>query len=86
MALYCLQHANYFRLSEYWRIFVSADKQFPASTSFDNVLAVYNFDRNLRALVFDAIGMIEISLRANFAYCLAIKHGPDAHLQERLFS
>ena len=84
MAQRCLQHANYYRLSEYWWIFAGADKQFRAGTSLDNVLAVYNLDRKLRTLVFDAIGTIEVSLRTSFAHCLAIKHGHDAHLQKGL--
>ena len=84
MSQRCLQHVNYHRLAEYWWIFAGADRQFRAGTSFEDVLAVYNLDRKLRMLLFDAIGIIEVSLRANFSHCLASRHGHDAHLQKGL--
>ena len=84
-ALSCLEHVPYFRLSRYWRIFANADKQFRPGTSFEQVLAIYRFDQELRELVFGAIALIEVSLRTNFAHVLVCRHGPDAHLQANLF-
>ena len=48
------------------------------------MLEIHSFDQDLRVLLFDAIGIIEVSLRANFAHYLASKHGPDVHLREEL--
>ena len=64
VALSCLQHMTYFRLSGYWQIFANDNKQFQANTSFEQVLRIYRFDQKLRRLVSSAIEMIEVSLRA----------------------
>jgi len=82
-----LQHLNYYRLGAYWLPF-EADHQahrFKTGTRFSDVLGLYVFDRELRLLVMDAIERIEVSVRSQWAYQLAHRHGPHAHLDAALF-
>ena len=77
-----LRHLNYYRLSGYWLPFEQdhATHRFKQGTSFEDVLNLYVFDRELRLLLLDAIERIEISVRANWAYVLACNYGPHAYL------
>ena len=81
-----LQHLNYYRLGAYWLPFEAdhPNHRFLPGTSFDDVLALYVFDRELRLLVLDAIERIEVSVRSQWAYQLAHLHGPHAHLDPLL--
>ena len=62
----CLAHISYFRLKYYWTDIRDGDTEhdFKEGASFDEVIARYNFDRNLRLILFDAIEIIEVALRA----------------------
>ena len=62
----CLAHISYFRLKYYWTDMrdESTEHDFKEDASFDDVIARYNFDRNLRLILFDAIEIIEVALRA----------------------
>lgn len=62
----CLSHISYFRLKYYWTDMIDEETEhdFLEDASFDDVIARYNFDRNLRLILFDAIEIIEIALRA----------------------
>jgi abortive infection bacteriophage resistance protein len=81
-----LQHLNYYRLSAYWLPFENdhATHKFRTDTKFDDVLALYIFDRELRLIVLDAIERIEVSARAQWAYCMGHSHGPHSHLDPNL--
>lgn len=85
-AEFYLQHINYYRLSAYWLPFEAdhATHRFKVGTDFDQVLNHYIFDRELRLLVLDAIERIEVSVRSQWAYQLAHRHGPHAHLDRSL--
>lgn len=86
-ARYYLQHLNYYRLGAYWLPFEAdhTTHQFKPGTNFNDVLDLYIFDRELRLLVLDAIERIEVSVRCQWAYQLAHKHSPHAHLDAQLF-
>lgn len=81
-AAFYLQHLNYYRLGAYWLPFEAdhGSHRFVAGTSFDDVLNLYIFDRELRLLLLDAIERFEVSVRSLWAYHLAHEHGPHAHL------
>lgn len=85
-AAFYLQHISYYRLGAYWLPFEAdhATHQFHAGTTFENVLRLYNFDRELRLLVLDAIERIEVSARAQWAHQLGHAHGAHAHLNPTL--
>ena len=86
-AIFYLQHLNYYRLSAYWLDFEldHATHQFKPDTNFKDVLKLYIFDRELRLLVLDGIERIEVSVRSQWAYYLAHRHSPHAHLDPTLF-
>lgn len=81
-----LQHINYYRLGAYWLPFEQnkAAHNFKKGTSFETVLALYNFDRELRLLITDALERIEISMRTQWTYHMAHKHGAHSHLDKNL--
>ena len=86
-AVHYLSHLNYYRLSAYLLPFEQdhATHQLIPGTTFDQVLNLYVFDRELRLLVLDAIERVEVSIRTQLAYTLAHQHGSHAHLDSKLF-
>jgi abortive infection bacteriophage resistance protein len=73
-----LSHISYYRLGEYWHS-MQADKEnhiFKPNSRFPDVIALYNFDRELRILLFDIIEKIEISLRTKLIYHLSHEFDP----------
>lgn len=73
-----LSHISYYRLAGYWWP-MQADKelhQFKPNSRFKDVIALYNFDRELRILIFDVIEKIEISLRTKLIYHLSHEFDP----------
>lgn len=61
-----LARISYFRLKYFWTDLIdeSTDGDFLPDTSFNMVMKRYNFDHNLRLVLFDAIEMIEVAFRA----------------------
>ena len=86
----CLAHISYFRLKYYWTDMRDEETEhdFMEGASFDDVIARYNFDRKLRLILFDAIEIIEVALRAKIINHLSQAKGSglwylDASLFER---
>lgn len=82
-ALEYLERIGYYRLSGYWHDMrqwqpdaagqrVVLD-QFKPGTQFQDVVALYVFDKRLRLLVLDALERIEIALRVDLSYRLGQK-------------
>ncbi len=68
-----LLNISYYRLGEYWYV-MQSDKEkhiFKPNSKFEDVIALYNFDAELRLLLFDVIEKIEISLRTKLIYYLS---------------
>ena len=82
-----LKVISYYRLSAYSLPFEmgSPDHRFRANTSFDNILDLYVFDRELRLLILDAIERIEVALRASMTKVLAGHHGTHAYQKREIF-
>jgi len=80
-ALHILEHHNYYRLSAYRFPLAEHNNpdQFLPGVTFDDLWALYCFDRGLRQLVSEACKRIEISVRARWAYVLGHAHGPQAY-------
>ncbi len=73
-----LSNISYYRLGEYWYV-MQSDKLnhvFKPNSHFDNVIALYNFDAELRLLLFEVIEKIEISLRTKLIYHLSHEIDP----------
>ena len=84
----CLAHISYFRLKYYWSDMRDEETEhdFKEGASFDNVIARYDFDRNLRLILFDAIEIIEVALRAKIINHLSqAKNSGLWYLDESLF-
>jgi abortive infection bacteriophage resistance protein len=86
----CLDHVNYYRLRAYWLPFeapaADGEHGFASGTNFDAVMAIYEFDRELRLLLLDAIERIEISLRTHWANALGLRYGAFAHEDSTYFA
>lgn len=78
LAFEYLSHVSYYRLGEYWYS-LQFDKEnhlFKPQSVFSDVIFLYEFDRELRMLLFDVIERIEISLRTKLIYHLSHEFGP----------
>jgi abortive infection bacteriophage resistance protein len=82
-----LSNISYYRLKGYWWE-MQADKAthfFKAGSYFEDAIMLYNFDRNFRLILFNAIERIEISIRTKLIYHLSLSFGPYWHLDQYLF-
>lgn len=89
-ALNDLERIGYYRLSAYWYSFrkrvanhvegvdTPLDEFIPDSR-FEDAVALYNFDRQLRLTLMDAVERLEIAIRVQVAHVIGMK-GPFAHL------
>lgn len=75
-----LEQISYYRLSAYALPFQNAKDKFNNGITFDHLLDLYLFDRELRLLIFDEIERIEVAIRAQIIYQLAHKYG--SHWQD----
>lgn len=90
IAAHYLQHVSYYRLRAYWLPFelptpAAGEHKFKGGTTFENVLSLYVFDRQLRLLVMDAVERVEVSLRGSWAHHLALTYGPHGYLEPKLY-
>lgn len=81
-----LKHIGYYRLSAYFLPFKGENGKYTEGLSFAKVRRVYEFDRKLRNLLFSAIEVIEVSLRARLAYFHSEKYGPLGYLNPDTFN
>ena len=73
MAEHFLSNISYYRLEGYWWP-MQSDKvrhTFKPNSRFEDVIALYNFDRELRLLIFDVIERIEVGFRSRVIYHLS---------------
>jgi abortive infection bacteriophage resistance protein len=78
IAEHYLKNISYYRLAGYWWP-LQSDKVnhiFKSNSRFETVIALYNFDRELRIILFDEIELIEIGLRTKLIYELSHSHSP----------
>ena len=85
-----LSRIGYYRLSGYWRHLRRQEggelqEQFVPGACWDQVISIYDFDNRLRALLFEAIGAIEIAVRTQLAYHLYRLAGPFPYLKKEIF-
>lgn len=85
----CLSNVGYYRFSAFcvpYETSIGKNHKFQEDTSFEEVLNLYNFDRELRVLFWEALECIEIKMRASFALLITTKtKDPFAHLNEANF-
>lgn len=86
-AVKCLKIISYFRLANYWKP-MESDKfnhVFKSKSSFENVLSLYNFDKDLRTLIFSYMESIEIALRTKLIQIISSSYGAFWFAKESLF-
>lgn len=74
-AIHTLEYIGYYRLLIYMRPLQDSHKNFLPGTKFEDVLNLYNFDRELRLLCLDAIERVEVALRSAIVSQVAVPHG-----------
>lgn len=87
LALKQLEHISYYRLKGYWWGLQSdkVEHKFHPNTYFEEVIKRYEFDKELRLLLFEAIEVIEISLRAKLINVLSLAYGGLWYRNDSLF-
>lgn len=80
-AIHVLAQISYYRLSAYFLPYQKDKDRFDDGTTFEQIVATYSFDRELRLLVFDCIERIEVAIRTQFIYCMAMHYG-ESHWQD----
>lgn len=85
-----LANVCYYRLSAYMLPYKKkADEkildEFKEGTTWEKVYELYEFDRKLRLLVFDAIERLEVAIRSQIVYQLSEKYGSHWQDQSDIF-
>lgn len=78
-----LRNLNYYRLSGYWMCFEDSRNphHFKNGTTFEDILDLYNFEKELRTFVFEGISRFEVSLRTQFSHQVGMKYGSHSYLE-----
>lgn len=80
-----LASISYYRLSAYWYPFRRRDAQgallddVHPGTSFEDVVTLYDFDRQLRLHVLDALERVEVALRTAVTHRIGMTYGAFGH-------
>lgn len=69
-----LSNITYYRLSAYMKYFQVNDR-FSRNTTFDDIVNLYNFDKELKLLIFEYIRLLEVSLRAKICLHMCTNYG-----------
>lgn len=88
MARDYLKNISYYRLRAYTYPFQDnfhAEQPFNVDITFEQIIDLYVFDRQLRLLIFEAIEKIEIALRTQIIYHFALSHGSHWQLKPELY-
>lgn len=87
-AAHYLSNISYYRLRAYTYPFQdNTDENHPFTTqvSFEEIIELYVFDRQLRLLIFDGIEKIEIAFRTQIIYHYSLAYGSFWHLKPELY-
>lgn len=90
-AAHYLSFISYYRLRPYWLPFEvpaarEGDHRLRQGTKFDEVLELYIFDRLLRCEVISAVERVEVAVRAQWAYHMAMTFGPHGYLNRDCYT
>ena len=79
-----LNQVNYYRFSGYLKLF-SANDKFNENTTFENIVEVYNFDCELRKLLYIYLGYIEVLIKTQLALNLSLNIDAIFYLNKNNF-
>lgn len=80
-----LYRNNYYRISGY-SLTLRSNDIFAKSATFQNIIDIYEFDRELRHILLKYIDIIEVTVKSIFAYEFAKVHGPFGYLNPQYFT
>lgn len=81
-----MDRIGYYRLLIYMRpLQVRPGKTFDGTTTFEDVLSLYDFDRKPRLLCLDAIERVEVCVRSFIIGSIAVGLGPHFYVERRHF-
>ena len=81
-----LRSINYYRLTAYFLPFRQKNNTFKPGITFEKIVNIYYFDRELRRTLLSCIEEIEIFLRTRISYFHAHEYGADGYLNPENFS
>lgn len=87
-AAHYLSNISYYRLRAYTYPFQDNNNvkhPFIKDVSFEDILALYVFDRRLRLLVFNGIEKIEIAFRTKIIHEFSLSHGSHWHEDSNMY-
>lgn len=80
-----LLHHNYYRISGY-SLTLRKNNVFFKSTTFQNIIDIYNFDHEFRHILLQYLEVIEVQLKSVYAYEFTKIHNPTDYLNQAFFS
>lgn len=80
-----VSHLNYYRFSGYCLAFESQRHQFIQGTTFEQVVAAYEFDLRLRDLLTEALEVVEVDFRAAVGYAFGQRYSAFGHTNPNNF-
>jgi len=80
-----LSHLNYYRFSAYFYPFFEQKNSFKNGTTFEDILQIYYFDKELRHLVFYAIEKIEVYIRTQISFSISKNSGAFGYVDKNIF-
>lgn len=88
VAISTLKRINYYRLTAYGLTLKDPEQQdqYIPGTTFNQLIALYNFDKKLRQLLMGVIESIEIAFRTHIAYHHAHTYGPLGYNEAKYFN
>lgn len=87
--LYCakdfLYKNNYYRVSGY-SLTLRKQNVFSKTARFQNIIDIYEFDRDLRHILLKYIEIIEVTVKSIYAYEFSKEYGPTEHFNSAHFT
>lgn len=86
LALQYITFIGHYRLKGYWfHLIDPATKQFKTGTTFEMIKDRYEFDREIRAFILEAVERLEVAIRNVLCNFLSLKYSPHWYLDSKLF-
>lgn len=83
-----LSHISYFRFKNYsyqFKKYTDTESRYNEGTLFEDVINLYHFDRDLKALLFENIQSIEVSIKTQISNIMSCSYGPHWYLDPNMF-
>lgn len=85
-ALKTLQSISYFRIACYLKYYEVTEHQYKKGTDFADGVCLYEFDNELKGILFKAIQDVEIALRTRMVHYISMEQGPFWFMTESSFT